>query len=105
MSKTRANFSVGQLVQHQLFHYRGVVIDVDATFQLSDEWYDQVARSRPPKDEPWYHVLVHDAPHATYVAQRNLGSDESGQPIRHPLLSDYFSDFVDGGYQPAHRVN
>ena len=36
----------------------GVVVDVDATFQGSEAWYEQVARSRPPKDQPWYRVLV-----------------------------------------------
>ena len=55
---SRASFSPGQLVHHLRFDYRGVVVDVDATFCGSDEWYEQVARSRPPKDAPWYHVLV-----------------------------------------------
>ena len=49
MSEERARFAVGQLVQHRLFEYRGVVVDVDATFQGSDEWYAEVARSRPPR--------------------------------------------------------
>ena len=47
-------FRVGQLIQHKLFDYRGVVFDVDATFQGSAEWYETMARSRPPKDRPWY---------------------------------------------------
>ena len=76
-----ADFSVGELIHHKRFEYRGVVVDVDPTFQLSDDWYDQVARSRPPKDAPWYHVLVHEAEHMTYVAERNLEPDTSGQPI------------------------
>ena len=54
----QADFHIGQLVLHAKFGYRGVVFDVDPVFQLSDEWYEQVARSRPPKDRPWYHVLV-----------------------------------------------
>ena len=63
-----------------------MVVDVDPCFQGSQEWYEQVARSRPPKDAPWYHVLPHDASHTTYVAERNLESDASGEPVRHPLL-------------------
>ena len=55
-----ARFHVGQVVRHRKFGYRGVIFDLDATFGLTDEWYEQVARSRPPKDLPWYHVLVHD---------------------------------------------
>ena len=56
-----AKFFVGQIVHHKKFDYRGVVFDVDATFQGTDEWYELVARSRPPKHMPWYHVLVDGA--------------------------------------------
>jgi len=95
-----AKFGPGQLIQHLRFGYRGVVIDVDATFQGSEEWYEQVARSRPPKDRPWYHVLVHDAEHTTYVAERHLELEASDvpEPIRHPLLEICFTDFRDGRY-------
>ena len=85
-----AHFAVGDLVRHRLFDYRGVIVDVDPQFMLSDEWYERVALSRPPKDEPWYRVLVHDAQHDTYVAERNLESDSSGEPIRHPLIGTQF---------------
>ncbi len=93
-----ARFGIGDLIHHRRFEYRGVVVDVDACFQGSEEWYAQVARSRPPKDAPWYHVLPHDAVHTTYVAERNLESDPSGDPVRHPLLEEFFSDFRDGRY-------
>ena len=98
-------FSPGQLVRHRLFHYRGVVVDVDPTFQLSEEWYEQVARSRPPRDQPWYHVLVHDAAHTTYVAERNLEADGSEQPIRHPLVNELFGTFSDGRYRSRQILN
>ncbi len=97
--ETTAFFSPGQLVQHKLFQYRGVVVDVDATFQLSDEWYDEVAKSRPPKDQPWFHVLVHGGDEMTYVAQRHLEPDESREPVQHPMLDQFFSDFRDGHYE------
>lgn len=96
----QARFRVGQLVNHKLFGYRGVVVDVDATFQGDDEWYEAVARTRPPKDRPWYRVLVHDAEHMTYVAERNLEPDISGEPVRHPALSEVLGDFRDGRYLP-----
>ncbi len=91
-------FSIGQLVHHQRFDYRGVIVDVDATFQGTDSWYRQMATSCPPKDAPWYHVLVHDAQHATYVAERNLEPDELQKPIKHPLLDSFFTDFESGRY-------
>lgn len=100
-----AKFNVGELIHHKKFDYRGVVIDVDASFQLTDEWYDNVARSLPPKDQPWYHVLVHDTAQMTYVAERNLETDNSAEPVSHPLIDEYFSQFKAGRYQTEQRPN
>jgi heat shock protein HspQ len=100
MSTVNVKFAVGQLVHHKKFDYRGVVIDVDPQFQGSEDWYEQVARSRPPKDKPWYHVLVHEAGVNTYVAERHLEPDSSGAPINHPALGRYFSGFRRGAYVP-----
>ena len=94
-----AKFFVGQIVHHKRFDYRGVIFDVDATFQGSDEWYETVAQSRPPKDRPWYHVLVDGAEHTTYVAERHLiESDESHTPISHPLVAELCGEFHEGRY-------
>ena len=93
-----AAFSIGQLVHHKLFNYRGVIYDVDPFFQLSDEWYQEVARSRPPKDRPWYRVLVHGQFNETYVAERNLEPDSSKEPIDHPLVEELFDKFEGGVY-------
>lgn len=93
-----AKFSVGQLISHKLFDYRGVIVDADPEYLGSEEWYEQVARSRPPKDRPWYHVLVHDAAHNTYVAERNLEPDPCGAAINHPLIKVYFSGMANGRY-------
>jgi heat shock protein HspQ len=105
MSQHLARFAVGQLVDHRLFGYRGVVFDVDANFELDDEWYEQVAQSRPPKDQPWYHVLVHDSDDTTYVAERNLEAASSPTPVRHALLDRFFGAFADGRYAPRVRLN
>ncbi len=91
-------FHIGQTVHHCLFEYRGVVFDVDAVFMGSDQWYDFMAKSRPPKDQPWYHVLVHGAEHTTYVAQRNLEPDETGEPVNHPLIEEIFGVHENGVY-------
>ena len=93
MWKHQANFLVGQIIHHKLFDYIGVVFDVDATFQGSDEWYAQVAGSGPPKDQPWYHVLVNEAAHTTYVAERNLEPAEAPRRILHPFADQLFSGF------------
>ncbi|MDA1131959.1 MAG: heat shock protein HspQ [Proteobacteria bacterium] len=102
---SRAQFGVGQIVKHVLLEYVGVVVDVDAEFSGTDDWYDRMARTRPPKDAPWYHVLVEDADHMTYVAERNLTSLDEVRPIRHPMLNEYFRDFRDGGYVAREALN
>ncbi len=100
MSARKAKFEIGAIVHHRLFDYRGVVFDADPSFQGSDEWYAEMARTRPPKDQPWYHVLVDGGSHTTYVAERNLEADTEGLPIDHPAVSEVFHDFADGRYRP-----
>jgi len=96
---TQLKFSVGELVHHRLFGYRGVIVDVDKNFQATEEWYQAVAKSRPPKNKPWYHVLVHESDQATYVAEQNLETDEKLEPIKHPMIEHFFSSFKHGKYR------
>ena len=105
MNGSRARFSVGELVVHRLFDYRGVIYDIDAAFCGSDQWYATMALSRPPRQAPWYHVLVDGMPHTTYVAERNLESDSSGLPIQHDLINDYFDRLENGVYIPKQTMN
>ena len=105
MTEHRARFRVGQLIHHRRFDYRGVIVDVDATFEGTEEWYETMATSRPPKDRPWYHVLVDHAAHMTYVTEQNLEPDLSGEPIAHPLLDQFFDDLRDGLYVRDHAVH
>ena len=101
----KAKFSLGQIVHHRLFDYRGVIFDIDFQYQGSEEWYQKVARSRPPRNQPWYHVLVDHADHETYVAERNLESSGFEGPIHHPSVNLYFSRIEDGLYVPLIRKN
>jgi len=98
MKQVQCKFYVGQLIHHALFDYRGVVVDVDPEFQGTEEWYRQVARSKPPKKQPWYHVLVDNGQHMTYVAEKNLEPDRSDQSIDHPLIPHFFTGFEKGRY-------
>jgi heat shock protein HspQ len=100
-----AKFFIGQCIQHRLFDYRGVIVDVDPRFQGTEAWYQTMARTRPPRNEPWYHVLVHDQAHETYVAERNLVPDASNEPVNHPLVARYFSEFRNGRYLPGRSAN
>ena len=105
MTEMHTRFAIGQIVNHRLFHYRGVIIDVDPTFRLDEAWYERMARTRPPKDRPWYRVLVHETDQVTYVAERNLEADQSGEPIQHPLLARFFNEFHPGYYSDTRKVN
>ncbi len=100
-----AQFSIGDVIYHKLFDYRGVIIDIDQQFQLSDDWYETVALSKPDKNQPWYHVLVHDAVHSTYVAEQNLEPDNSDEEINHPDLHHFFKHFLNGRYISDQKTN
>lgn len=105
MHTQQAQFFIGQCIHHRMFDYRGVIVDVDPEFQGTDDWYEQVARSRPPRDEPWYRVLVHGTDQETYVAQRNLEPDPGHGPVQHPLVDEFFRGFQDGVYLPHRGFN
>ena len=74
-----AKFSIGQLVTHSIYGYRGVIIDADPEFTLSDSWYDKMATTKPSKNQPWYHILVNNSSIQTYVSESSLEIDLSEQ--------------------------
>jgi len=92
-------YDLGVVVIHQRYRYRGVIVSVDPRCMAGDTWY-QSNKTQPPREQPWYHVLVHDSGGlSTYVAQSNLEEDASGCPINHPRIQCYFADFQEGRYQ------
>ncbi len=100
-----ARFSIGQLIVHKKFNYRGVIYDVDAEYSGTEEWYEKVAKSKPPRNKPWYHVLVDGQLMTTYVAERHLQIDKISEPITHPLTEDFFDCFENGAYQNYRASN
>ena len=57
-----ARFSIGDVVKHRLFDFRGVIFDIDPVFANSEEWYQSIPEEiRPPKDQPFYHLLAENA--------------------------------------------
>lgn len=82
-------FAVGEVVRHRQYGYRGVVVDFDMLCQADEQWY-QHNRTRPRREQPWYHVLVHGSDLTTYAAEENLLPDDSGGIIIHPLLKLFF---------------
>ena len=98
-------FEIGQLVHHKWFGYRGVIVDSHPGFQGTEEWYSRVAKSAPPRNRPWYQILVHDASIETYVAERNLEPDLTGEPINHPYVPVFFNRFEHGRYSVGGMIN
>ena len=96
-----ARFSIGDVVRHRVFDFRGVIFDVDPVFANSDEWYDAIpAAIRPSKDQPFYHLLAENAEssYVAYVSQQNLLVDDSDEPVDHPAISGLFRGYEDGRY-------
>ena len=91
-----ARFGIGDVVRHRLFDFRGVIFDVDPVFANSEEWYQAIPEDlRPPKDQPFYHLLAENAESAyiAYVSQQNLVVDESDEPVDHPAIGTMFDSF------------
>ena len=97
-----ARFSIGDVVKHRLFDFRGVIFDIDPVFANSEEWYQAIPEDiRPPKDQPYYHLLAENAEssYVAYVSQQNLLPDADGEPIDHPAIPDMFEGFKGGRYR------
>ena len=89
-----AKFTIRQVVRHRTFPFRGVVFDVDPVFDNTEDWWNAIPEERrPTKDQPYYHLLAENAEteYIAYVSEQNLLPDESGEPLRHPQLSDFFT--------------
>jgi heat shock protein HspQ len=100
--QTRARFSIGDVVRHRLFAFRGVVFDIDPVFANSEEWYQSIPEDiRPPRDQPFYHLLAEneDSSYVAYVSQGNLVADAEGGPVDHPTVRQLFESFKDGRYR------
>jgi heat shock protein HspQ len=100
-SIAHARFSIGDVVRHRLFDFRGVIFDVDPVFANTEEWYEAIPESvRPRKDQPFYHLLAEniESSYVAYVSQQNLVPDDSDEPVDHPAISGLFTDFADGRY-------
>jgi heat shock protein HspQ len=98
---SEARFTIGDVVRHRLFAFRGVIFDIDPVFANSEEWYAAIPEDvRPARDQPFYHLLAENAEssYIAYVSQQNLERDESEEPIDHPAISGLFEPFDHGRY-------
>ena len=89
-----AKFKIGQVVRHRLFPFRGVIFDVDPIFNNTEEWWLAIPEGvRPLKNQPFYHLLAEndETEYIAYVSEQNLVADDSGEPLRHPQIGEFFS--------------
>ncbi len=106
MSTRIAKFGIGQVVKHRVYPFRGVIFDVDPTFGNTEEWWRSIpAEIRPAKDQPFYHLYAEnaDSQYIAYVSEQNLVPDDSGEPLRHPQISEAFERTPDGKYRSRGR--
>jgi heat shock protein HspQ len=95
MNEKWAKFSIGDIVKHKYFNFRGVIYDIDFEFNNSEKWYRSIPKDvRPRKDQPFYHLLAenNEITYEAYVSEQNLIMDNSGEPVEHPLINEIFSE-------------
>jgi len=94
-----AKYSVGDIVRHRFYPFRGVVFDIDLEFGNSEEWWLSIPEDiRPRKDQPFYHLLAENAEteYIAYVSEQNLLPDTDPAPLRHPKIGEMFEPTAEG---------
>jgi len=101
MNVRKTQFSIGQVVRHRVYPFRGVIIDVDPEYNNTEEWWESIPEDiRPRKDQPYYHLLAEneETAYEAYVSEQNLLIDDSGIPVNHPQVAQVFGEFLGDSY-------
>lgn len=99
---TKTRYTIGDVVRHRMFDFRGVIFDIDPVFANSEEWYESIPMEvRPHREQPFYHLLAENGEqsYVAYVSQQNLLSDGDSGPIEHPSIDQLFEEFAEGRYR------
>jgi|TARA_B110000211_G_scaffold181904_1_gene205878 heat shock protein HspQ len=94
-------FNIGDIVKHRIYPFRGVIVDVDAEFSNTEEWYQSIpAEIRPSRKQPYYHLMAENSEtfYSAYVSQQNLVNDGVNGPLEHPDLEEIFNGIDEGKY-------
>ena len=98
-----AKFSIGNVIKHKFLNFRGVIFDLDPSFNNTEEWYNAIPKNiRPKKDQPFYHIFAENEEifYIAYVSEQNLLDDLRGGPASHPDIKKIFSHFNGKSYIP-----
>ena len=96
-----ARFHIGDIVKHRIYPFRGVIFDVDPVFSNTEEWLMSIPEAvRPDRNQPFYHLFAENAEttYIAYVSEQNLLNDDSGKPVTHPQVGEFFAGMEDGRY-------
>ena len=58
MAIQKAKFSIGDIVKHKHFEFRGVIYDVDFEFNNSEEWYQSIPKNVRPRTVSYTHLTL-----------------------------------------------
>ena len=100
-------FNIGDIVKHRIYPFRGVIVDVDAEFSNTEEWYQSIpAEIRPSRKQPYYHLMAENTEtfYTAYVSQQNLVGDGENGPLEHPDLEEIFNGIDEGKYLLKNEV-
>lgn len=103
----KAKFAIGQVVKHRIYPFRGVIFDVDPVFANTEEWLASIPEEvRPRRDQPFYHLLAENAQttYVAYVSEQNLLPDDTGKPVAHPQVPQFFKELRRGRYVSRERA-
>jgi heat shock protein HspQ len=104
---TPASFTIGDVVRHRVFPFRGVIFDVDPEFNNTEEWWQSIPEEiRPRKNQPFYHLFAEneESTYVAYVSQQNLLPDGDGDPVSHPGVVQMFDRFENGRYRLRKQI-
>ena len=107
MLNRNAKFSIGEVVKHRIHPFRGVIFDVDPTFDNTEEWWNSIPEDhRPKKDQPFYHLLAENPEnyYVAYVSEQNLVEDSDNGPVGHPEIATMFTGPQNGSYKSRAMV-
>lgn len=103
MKQRDAKFTIGQVVRHRVFPFRGVIFDVDPEFANTEEWWNAIPEEiRPDRNQPFYHLFAEndESEYVAYVSEQNLVGDDSDMPMRHSQVDALFRPANSGQYKP-----
>ena len=103
-----ARFSIGEVVRHRMFDFRGVIFDIDPVFANSEEWYQAIPEDIRPRQGP---ALLPSARRecgklatSPMSASRICCPTTAGEPVDHPAIAGMFEGFDKGRYRLRPRA-